>query len=250
VSIIISLLVSLLGAFLSELLKEWFAKHPLTGSYGAASQDLVSYVAASKAQYLARVKRRFWLGSKRELWASALFDRAHARMTTHTFMSANGLVAALTGGLDSLTPAELEGGKLAAANEKRFTVMPNGLVQGGSALYSLDPTTGSIAYRAAVKVGKWFLSKTYEASGTYKVDPTLLNPTNLSVGKVLQIGDLQMRVQSLGQSTALVALTVGGALKGSGTAILTTNEPVVALNAIDATVTAYGMSLALSLRPE
>jgi len=242
-SLVLSALVSLLVFFFERW---WTANHPINPA--AAKQAFLAEVGSAK---------HFWMGKRRHELAGKIFDKFVARfnadppkMATGTVLTeseASALAQKYAAGL-TLTPNELAKGRL-GAGEKQFNVLPNGLVQGGTAAYSLDAASGTIAYRAAIKVGKWFLSKTYETNGAYKVDPTLLNPTNLTVGKVLQIGDLQMRVQSLGQNTAMVALTVGGALKGTGTAILLTNQPVVALNAVDAAVSAYGMSLVLALRP-
>jgi hypothetical protein len=130
---------------------------------------------------------------------------------------------------------------------KLFSILSNGLVQGGSASYSVDPL-GVITYQASVRIGKFFLSKTYSSQGTYKIDPATLNPSNLAVGKVITIGSLVMTVVSLLGSQAVVSLAVIGQ-QATGTATLLTDSPVVVLSTLDATVSVYGFNLQLGLRP-
>lgn len=129
-----------------------------------------------------------------------------------------------------------------------YKILPNGLVQGGSAIYFLNAATGVIDYGSSIRVGKWFLSKTYKFNGTYHVDPSLLNPTNLTVGKVIKIGDLVMRVTSLSHGTALVSLFITGQ-SATGSAILSTSGSVVTLTSLDAVVTILGMQLSVGVRP-
>jgi hypothetical protein len=128
-----------------------------------------------------------------------------------------------------------------------FTILSNGLVQGGSASYSVDQF-GVVTYQASVKVGKWFLSKTYQSQGTYKVDPAILSPENISLGKVITIGALVMTVLSVNTTQALVSLVIA-AQSATGNATLLNNGPVIVLNTIDATVSVLGMKLSIGLRP-
>jgi hypothetical protein len=244
---IIPILVQLLVAFLTQLLKD------IMGAtlYGAPLPDLVS----AKAEFMSKVKWRFWLGPKRMQYASGIYDRMHGRFALQ--LSSSGIIDVpvtvqnCTDGLDDLTPADLGDGltKFTADGTRNFKVMQNGLVQGGFASYLLSPSTGQIIYRASIRVGKWFLTKTYENHGTYQIDPTLLNPTNITVGKVLTIGDLQMKVMSLAQNTAIVSISIIGQ-DATGTAILSLVTNVVALQALDATVKVLGMSLVIGLRQE
>lgn len=247
---IIPILVQLIVAFITELLKN-LNPAPTMVAGNPVLPDLVK----AKADFMAKVKWRFWLGPKRTQYASALYDRMHSRFAVN--MSSGGTLDIpstaknATAGLDKLSPADLGDGlrKFGADGALNFKVLPNGLVQGGMASYFLDAAKGLINYRASIRVGKWFLSKTYESQVTYQADPTLLNPTNLVVGKVITIGSLQMKVVSLAQNSALVALTVVGQ-NATGTAILLTNLPVVTLKSLDATVNVFGMDLVLGLRQD
>lgn len=245
---IIPILVQLLVSFLTNLLKNL---NPPAGKMG---QPVLPDLVAAKADFMAKVRWHFWLGPKRTQYASAIYDRMHGKFAVTMSTGAMDVAATVgnaTAGLAQLQPADLGDGltRFTADGTVNFKVLPNGLVQGGFASYLLNAQTGVIIYRASIQVGKWFLSKTYESHGQYQVDPTLLNPTNLQVGKVITIGSLQMKVMSLSQGTALVAITIQGQ-SATGTAILNTQGPVIALQSLDATVTVIGLTLAIGLRQE
>ncbi len=129
-----------------------------------------------------------------------------------------------------------------------FKVIPSGLVQGGTASYVLDPTNGVISYNAFIKVGKWFISKTYQFQGTYTVDKALLDSSNVSVGKVIIVGDLNMKIVNVMPTSALVSLSINGQ-SATGTATLLTSLPQVQLQSVDAIITVLGMQLSLAIRP-
>lgn len=128
-----------------------------------------------------------------------------------------------------------------------FLILPNGLVQGGSASYSID-RFGTITYAISVKVGKWFLSKTYSSQGTYKIDPAMLSPENLAPWRNITIGSLAMTVVRVTGNQALVSVIVSGQ-DATGRAILLTDGPILTLSSLDATVGVFGMNLALMFRP-
>lgn len=65
-SIIISLLLGLLFDFLTKLIEEWLLNNLL---YPSAEQ-----LAMSRADFIAKVKWRFWLGSRRAELAGKAFD--------------------------------------------------------------------------------------------------------------------------------------------------------------------------------
>lgn len=243
---IIPILVQLLISFLTQLLKDIIG----LGVYGAPMPDLV----AAKSAFISKVKWRFWLGPKRVQYASALYDRMHAKFSVKIsagILDVAGTVKNCTDGLQGLTPSDLGDGlkNFSVDGSRNFRVLQNGLVQGGFASYLLNSQTGQIIYRASIKVGKWFLTKTYESKGTYQIDPTLLSPTNFTVGKTISVGALQIKVVSLSMGTALVSLTIAGQ-QTSGTAILSTASPVVSLQSLDATVRVLGMDLVVGLQPQ
>lgn len=240
---IIPILVQLLETFLTDL---FTTVNPPIMAMRSPLQ--MPSLAGSRSDFVAKVRFRIWLGPHRKDWAGALYDRMLSRMSGVTLQSTANLVntvAFATDGLAKLQPSDLEP-KLSPGAQNNFTVISNGLVQGGTASYTLDSVTGTIAYQAAIKVGKWFISKTYNFSGTYQVDPAILNPANLSVGKTITMGPLQMRVVSITQNSAMVSLSVPGS--ATGTAILSTNQPVLTINALDATVSVMGLSLVLGVR--
>jgi hypothetical protein len=134
---------------------------------------------------------------------------------------------------------------------QKFTVQQNGLVKGGIVSYLLDPVSGSVQYKGSIVVGKWFVSKTYESSGTYHVDPKLLKASAVTPGTVVRVGALTIAVTSLVEGLATAALSLFGPTKLSGTAILITNDPsgVVQVGSVDSQVTAFGFNLTVNLRP-
>lgn len=244
-SFIIPILVQLIVSFLTELLKNLNPANP-----EALRSPAIPDILAAKSEFMSRVKWRFWLGPKRTQYASALYDRMHDNFSVTLsagLFNIPSTVAKCTEGLSNLTPADIGDGLTKFTAGLNYKVLSNGLVQGGMASYVLDEAKGLITYRASIKVGKWFLSKTYESHGQFQVDPTLLNPTNLVVGKVITIGSLQMKVVSLGQNTALVSIVIIGQ-NASGTAILSTNLPVIALQTLDASVNVFGMELVVGVR--
>lgn len=247
---IIPILVQLVVAFITELLKNL---NPPTLGMRSGSPVLPDLVAAKKG-FMSKVNWRFWLGPKRAQYASAIYDRMHGKFAVSLSDGALDIaqtVKTATDGLDKLSPADLGDGliKFSSGGAMSYKVLPNGLVQGGMASYILNAVTGSIAYRASIRVGKWFFSKTYEFQGSYLVDPALLNPTNLAVGKVITIGQLQMKVVSLNPTSAMVSLIVLGQ-SVTGTAILATTNPVLSLSSLDAKGRVLGLDLVLGLRQD
>lgn len=247
-SIVISILTSILGAFLSTLFKKWFGL-----ARGTLSQEnrgvLQQALSDSKPDFLVKVRRSFWLGPRREQWASALYDRAQARLSGEMVeLSANPSEVAkfCTDGLEKLTPAELAPKQALGPGALRFKILPNGLVKGGSVSYEIDPD-GTVHYEAHILAGKWFVTIPYDYSGKYPVDTALLDPKRFVVGQTIIVGKLQLRVASMGQTTALLALSLPG-YKATGTAILSTTSSLATLLSMDATASIAGFSVMLGLR--
>ncbi len=247
---IIPILVQLIVSFLTELLKNL---NPPPTRFRLMGSPVLPDLVGAKAQFMSKLKWRIWLGPKRFQYGSALYDKAHGNFLVNMSggsLDIPGTVANCTAGLSKLTPADLGDGltKFKAEGSLNFKVLPNGLVQGGMASYLLD-ATGLITYRASIRIGKWFLAKTYESQGQYQVDPQLLKPSNLVVGKVITIGSLQMKVMSLSPNTALVSVSIFGQ-KANGSAILATNLPVVTLQSLDSSVNVFGVDLIVGLRQD
>jgi hypothetical protein len=233
-SFIIPILVDLLVKFLIGL----FSK----GEPAQTSRD-------ARGAFLSSVRRRFWLGPHRMAWAGALYDRAAAKMYHTSFggLAPVNRASLATEGLASLKPDDLEP-RMLSATAHNFKILPVGLVQGGSASYLLNEVSGEITYRASIKVGKWFFSKTYEKSGKYSVVLALLSSDGFEFGKKISIGPLRMLVDKVLPASVRVSLLIDGQ-DAAGFATVMTDGKFAELRTLDADVTVSGFALKILVRP-
>jgi hypothetical protein len=134
--------------------------------------------------------------------------------------------------------------------QQAFQVLPVGLIKGGEASYMADLDTGNIQYYANVVAGALFFSKTYNYSGSYKVNPNLFLSSQLSeVGSVVVIGNLQFTVVKVVGNTAMVSIQVIGQSM-NGTAICDLSQKTFSICSFDADAKIGIFDITLKLSPQ
>lgn len=106
----------------------------------------------------------------------------------------------------------------------KYKVERNGLVQGGEAEYTFDPSTGDLSYSASIQVGVWFLHKTESTSGKVSVPASLLKSDRIKQpGQIISDGDFRLEITAVFAGGAAIAISKlsDADLVGSGTIDLT-----------------------------
>lgn len=135
---------------------------------------------------------------------------------------------------------------------KRFSVLPEGIIKGGLAYYTVDPETGVIDYYAEVKAKVLFFTQTKKYEGQYKVDPIVLRPDSYKgLGIKQAIGNVEFEVVAYsiqGEELTKVSVKVIGE-DMRGIAVIDQASPeLIEIRQLDAQVKAMGMDLNLRLR--
>lgn len=95
--------------------------------------------------------------------------------------------------------------------KQKFTVVPQGIIQSGSAEYSIDETTGDGFANYDIIAGIWVLTKEVKGKGAFKADPEQFKSDNVQKAKVISVGGLVLTVLSVdkGQASVGIALKSG-----------------------------------------
>lgn len=129
---------------------------------------------------------------------------------------------------------------------QKFSVAPQGYVQGGSVQYTLDPDLGTIYYEYSIDAKVFFFSKNFSGQGATKVDPITLLSSAIKAGQKLVFGSLAINVQKLVGHLATCAIAVAdGSVNEAGSLVLDLGGKYIQLVSISSAGTVAGFEIDL-----
>lgn len=115
-----------------------------------------------------------------------------------------------------------------------FQIVPSGVIKGGDFNYEFNAENKLLTYKTTVKVGKFGMSKNFEAAGHQNIEPEQLESSKYStVGAAIEFANLKGNVMKIdGQvATANVYMTD---MDAKGTATFDISGQYVSLLTLDA----------------
>jgi hypothetical protein len=129
---------------------------------------------------------------------------------------------------------------------RRFRILPDGIIQGGTAYY--DYADGLITYDVEVDVKLFIFTQTKKYHGVYEVDPAIVKAAAFDeIGETQLIGNVEFTVLSIDGNEATVAIRVLDQ-DMAGVALVGLSDPeLIAILSLNAKAAVMGMTLNLSL---
>lgn len=127
-------------------------------------------------------------------------------------------------------------------------VIPNGVIESGSAKLSIDEVKGLIDEVSVAVVGVSIFNKTLTDHSDFKIDPNLLKSASITDGLQLSFGVVSIHVDSVANKVAAVSIVVKSPdLDLKGPASIDLSGPYISIMHILLNGTASGMSVTLEL---
>lgn len=132
----------------------------------------------------------------------------------------------------------------------KFRVLPHGVIKDGLVEYTILDDKSNVAYSGKLTYGEWIFTETKTIGpATYLVDPSVLDPKNLSVGKHFDFGPLEATVTAIDVVGNIEAeFTVQGT-DFRGTASFAGQTAPIALTHLQAEGTVRGYDVVIELLP-
>lgn len=95
----------------------------------------------------------------------------------------------------------------------KLRVVPQGLIEGGSADITADPQTGVVTYSGTIDAGIGWFVKHFSDNGNLKLDPALLKSANLKLGQEFTFPAVHIQIVSLAEKSAAANVTISSSDK-------------------------------------
>lgn len=133
--------------------------------------------------------------------------------------------------------------------KQKFTIVPQGLIQSGSADYSIDEKTGKGSASYDVIAGVWSFTKELKSTGAFKADPEQFKSSSVVKDKVIAVGDLKLTVLDVAKGEASVGIALqsdNGDLTGLAKLDLTNQFLTIKSGKISGKVMSYDVTLEIA----
>lgn len=117
---------------------------------------------------------------------------------------------------------------------KYFDIVPNGIIKGGNFEYEFHADKRLLTYKSVIKVGKWGMSKSFDAAGHQNIEPEQLESAKYNtVGAKIEFANLKGTITKVGHMVAHAQISMND-MEVSGTAQFDISGKYVALITLDA----------------
>jgi len=127
---------------------------------------------------------------------------------------------------------------------QNFIIKKIGLVRGGTASYTFNEEYRTIKYSASINIGiNWFISKTYEKSGIYVVNPDdLLSIQFQKRGDSITVGPVTFTALRVDPAICVLSITIEGQ---DITGTVTMDKTHMYMSVLGADATIMGMTVSV-----
>ena len=101
---------------------------------------------------------------------------------------------------------------------QRLTILPCGIIRGGTIGFSCHPGTGELYYTGEVHIRSYIFTHRHRFDGTININPKKLRSENIVKGNVIHCGPVRLTVETRYDGGADVIFKYKGAQPGAGTA--------------------------------
>lgn len=129
--------------------------------------------------------------------------------------------------------------------KQTFSVVPQGLIEGGQVDFSADEKTGMIDFEETIIAGIGPFTQTDSHSGEFKLDPSLLLSENIKPGMKWTVGVVTIYIVDKTKATVSVN---SPDMQMSGEAELDLSDRYIFINGVILKGTAKGQDITLELK--
>jgi hypothetical protein len=134
---------------------------------------------------------------------------------------------------------------------QKFIVISQGLIEGGTAQFEIDPITGRGTYGSDIKAGEYGFNFDYPAYGVLNFPPSILLGKTAVPGLGLSFNGLTAQISFIDDkriATAAVEL-VSSTMNLSGSALIDCSSEYIVIRSVSMTGNANGYDVTVELHP-